>query len=51
MSGSEHYQPAADGDESKSQPEAKHWLEYAIFIFVILTAVGTIAAAWYTRQQ
>jgi hypothetical protein len=31
--------------------EKKHWLDYAIFIFVILTTIATGFAACYTRQQ
>lgn len=35
----------------KATPEPKHWLEYAIFAFVIATAAATGVAAWYTGQQ
>jgi hypothetical protein len=31
--------------------ERKHWLEYAIFVFVVLTTIATFTAAWYTRKQ
>jgi hypothetical protein len=34
-----------------TKPENKHWLEYAIFLFVIITAVATSYAACYTRKQ
>lgn len=44
-------QPAADADKPQAKPEPKHWLEYAIFVFVIATALATGAAAYYTRQQ
>lgn len=33
------------------KPEGKHWLEYAIFVFVVATALATTAAAYYTRRQ
>jgi hypothetical protein len=44
-------QPTADADEPKSKAEPKHWLEYAIFVFVIATAIANGFAAYYTRQQ
>ena len=44
-------QPAADADKPKAKAEPKHWLEYAIFAFVIATAIATSLAAYYTRQQ
>jgi hypothetical protein len=44
-------QPPARHYQKKAKPEPKHWLEYAIFIFVIGTALATGAAAYYTRQQ
>lgn len=44
-------QPPADADKPQAKPEPKHWLEYAIFVFVIATALATGAAAYYTRQQ
>jgi hypothetical protein len=50
MTPGEEAPPSADPDK-RSKPEPKHWLEYAIFFFVILTVAGTGAAAWYTRQQ
>ncbi len=36
--------------ESLVQPR-KHWLEYAIFAFVILTTIATSWAAYYTQRQ
>jgi hypothetical protein len=54
-SSSEADQPPADADETQAKPEPKtepkHWLEYAIFVFVVATAAATGAAACYTRQQ
>ncbi len=50
-SGEENEPTAAAADKGNANGEAKHWLEYAIFIFVIITAIATSAAAWYTRQQ
>jgi hypothetical protein len=37
--------------EFKPERRTKHWLEYAIFVFVVLTAAATGYAAYYTRQQ
>lgn len=31
--------------------EARHWIEYGVFLFVIITAVATVTAAWYTRKE
>ena len=31
--------------------EERHWLEYGVFAFVIVTAMATATAAWYTRKQ
>jgi len=45
-SGSEAHQP-----RTSAKAEPKHWLEYAIFLFVIATAIATGFAAYYTRQQ
>jgi hypothetical protein len=36
---------------AKITTEARHWLEYGVFIFVIVTAVATATAAWYTRKE
>lgn len=49
--GDEHYTPRPNSNQQSAKREPKHWLEYAIFIFVVLTAIFTGAAAWYTRQQ
>lgn len=51
LSGGEGNQTRPTDVPHKAKAEAKHWLEYAIFIFVIATAVATGAAAYYTRQQ
>jgi hypothetical protein len=50
-SGSEHHNPTTPDNSEGAKREPKHWLEYAIFFFVIATAVATGFAAWYTRQQ
>jgi hypothetical protein len=42
--------PSANGHKNNPK-EGKHWLEYAIFGFVVITAVATAAAACYTRNQ
>jgi hypothetical protein len=44
-------QSAADANKPQANAEPKHWLEYAIFVFVIATAIATSIAAYYTRQQ
>jgi hypothetical protein len=31
--------------------ETRHWLEYGVFAFVVVTALATATAAWYTRRQ
>jgi hypothetical protein len=31
--------------------EARHWIEYGVFVFVIITAIATATAAWYTRKE
>ena len=36
---------------SKVTGEPRHWLEYGVFAFVILTALATATAAWYTRKE
>jgi hypothetical protein len=43
--------PVAQRNHPSAKAEGKHWLDYAIFAFVILTAIGTSFAAFYTRQQ
>ena len=35
----------------KITAEARHWIEYGIFAFVVITAVATAVAAWYTRRE
>jgi hypothetical protein len=50
-SSGEANQPPADENKPQAKPEPKHWLEYAIFVFVIATALATGFAAYYTRQQ
>src|SRR5882762_4433652 len=44
-----------DGGEerrfSKITGEPRHWIEYGVLVFVILTAMATATAAWYTRKQ
>jgi hypothetical protein len=38
----EHYQPSADCNKKRPpKRESKHWLEYAIFFFVVVTALAT----------
>lgn len=41
LSGGEGNQTRPTDVPHKAKAEAKHWLEYAIFIFVIATAVAT----------
>jgi hypothetical protein len=43
--------PRGDDQHYQAGLGKKHWLEYAIFLFVVATAVATGLAAWYTRQQ
>jgi hypothetical protein len=42
-------------DEAKSASavtgEPRHWIEYGVLAFVIITAVATVMAAWYTRRE
>jgi len=44
-----------NNDEDKSlirmTREARHWIEYGVFVFVIITAIATATAAWYTRKE
>jgi hypothetical protein len=47
----EHGEPKANGRQSRTQREGKHPLEYAIFVFLVLTAIFTGIAACYTRKQ
>lgn len=50
-SGGEHNQPCTTCNGSNPKPEGKHWLEYAIFGFVVATTVATSFAAYYTRGE
>jgi hypothetical protein len=45
--------PQDDVDASVFQVtrEARHWLEYGVFVFVVFTAIATATAAWYTRRE
>jgi hypothetical protein len=42
-------------DDGKLRPrvtgEPRHWIEYGVFAFVLITAVATATAAWYTRRE
>jgi hypothetical protein len=42
-----------DGDTpiSRITGEPKHWIEYGVFAFVVITAIATAIAAWYTRKE
>ncbi len=44
-----------DDDEqkrsSKVTGEPRHWIEYGVFAFVLITAIATATAAWYTRKE
>jgi hypothetical protein len=46
---------AHTGDEvkptSRVTDEPRHWIEYGVFAFVIITAIATATAAWYTRKE
>jgi hypothetical protein len=48
--------PGAAGAE-KNKPvfrivdEPRHWIEYGVFVFVVITAIATATAAWYTRRE
>jgi hypothetical protein len=45
--------PHDEGDAklSKVTGEPRHWIEYGVLVFVIITAVATAMAAWYTRKE
>jgi hypothetical protein len=45
--------PRRNGGERliKVTGEARHWIEYAVLSFVIVTAAATAMAAWYTRKE
>ncbi len=47
----ENTNPQSDKQNAKPSREKKHPLEWAIFVFVVLTALCTIAAACYSRKQ
>ena len=52
MSGRNEHSAAQSGDnQHHASRESKHPLEYAIFFFVVLTAIATGIAACYTRNQ
>jgi hypothetical protein len=51
MSSGDAAKPAPEDQNGKHKNIEKHWLEYAIFLFVVLTAAGTMTAAYYARQQ
>jgi hypothetical protein len=36
---------------SRVTGEPRHWIEYGVFAFVIITAIATATAAWYTRKE
>jgi hypothetical protein len=36
---------------SRITGEPRHWLEYGVFAFVVVTAIATATAAWYTRKE
>jgi hypothetical protein len=36
---------------TKITREPRHWIEYGVFVFVIITAIATATAAWYTRKE
>jgi hypothetical protein len=36
---------------SRITGEPKHWIEYGVFTFVVITAMATATAAWYTRKE
>lgn len=40
-----------DTTVSRITSEPRHWIEYGVFAFVILTAIATATAAWYTRRE
>ena len=43
--------PPANRNQRGAKPESKHWMEYAIFFFVVATAIATGFAAYFTGQQ
>jgi hypothetical protein len=49
--GGENTKPTANGHKCGPNGEGKHPLEYAIFFLVVITAVATGFAAYYTHNQ
>jgi hypothetical protein len=45
--------PHNDGEARliKMTGEPRHWIEYGVLAFVIITAAATAVAAWYTRRE
>jgi hypothetical protein len=45
--------PRSDGEARliKMTGEPRHWIEFGVLIFVIITAAATAMAAWYTRRE
>jgi hypothetical protein len=39
------------GPRPRVSGEPRHWIEYGVFVFVIITAIATATAAWYTRRE
>ncbi len=36
---------------SRVTGEPRHWIEYGVFAFVLVSAIATATAAWYTRKE
>jgi hypothetical protein len=47
MSGKDH----GDTPTSRITGEPRHWIEYGVFAFVLISALATSTAAWYTRKE
>jgi len=46
--------PGKDDDDmptSRITDEPRHSIEYGVFAFVVVTAIATATAAWYTRKE
>jgi hypothetical protein len=46
--------PREDNERNRTSRvtgEPRHWLEYGVFAFVLITAIATATAAWYTRKE
>jgi hypothetical protein len=43
--------PNGEAQLSRITGEPRHWLEYGVFAFVVVTAIATATAAWYTRKE